>query len=680
MCDKYSGKIDNEAMSKVENWVEEFKLSDLFTKLSSSEQEVAPFIIDSFSTFMYNYLDLEPKDWNWLGVKECCLNIIPKKVMGDESYFKGLGPVLREFFRFLEEKKILDKGQKLSLKVEKIGSKVVKMEKDDENWGIGKHIYSLAEKMGINIEDEKELDNFIEYYNKVINKSSLSIGDEYENYNLIHDNLMNKMVSFFYEVKDEFSRVFSEYYLDFLEIMGEVEEEISEDLKFLFMQLVFFDYKIDKGKSLIELFLERRANQLPTKEEEILRGWIDLRLSIYQVISIESTNTCLLSDYMRGSEIFIIDDEFDYVKGDLILARISELWGENRLVGPVRMVPADYSYIIFDEAKKALNIYRKDSRDMSIDSFLGVFSTNLLGISKQINTLLNDYTRVYEARYRVQSRSFTKNKLKSQPNVEIESSLDELDHLVWLDKESNIYGDFMIDEDHIFFRSHNLENYNKGKDLIKKVLVFTASLEDEYIVDLEGGEILERDDLSERGLEKGFVDKFINTPLEEIGFEGGKPIEMIKNKEGRSMIEDFLDKMELVITFMGSDNLFNFKNIDQIRSRLGLEGRVGPLFKDEVERLLAHIMVDDFDDEEAYNSINLWRIYKEKVGEVRGRANSWASGIAYLLNLINDWGYTQKEIGESYGVTPSTVSNKYRHLDDLLKEEIKDIFFDDVEI
>ncbi len=119
----------------------------------------------TFAQYMYSYHGLTPNEWNESELEECCLNTLPRKITEDESYYRSIAPVLSAFFNFLGEKGLLRNASNLAKKVKKIDKQIVKNASDPSRWGMAKSMLMAAIKAGVDIENEKELNKFIQLYN-----------------------------------------------------------------------------------------------------------------------------------------------------------------------------------------------------------------------------------------------------------------------------------------------------------------------------------------------------------------------------------------------------------------------------------------------------------------------------------------------------------------------------------
>ncbi len=165
MAEEYSDEEMDKIFNKINKWYIEFCESKYFKDLTEEQKQQSEFIITTFAQYMYSYHGLSHEEWNESGLEECCLDTLPRKVSADESYYKSIAPVLSAFFNFLGEKGILRSASKLARRVKKIDKQIVKNASDPSRWGMAKSMLMAAIKAGVDIENEKELNKFIQLYN-----------------------------------------------------------------------------------------------------------------------------------------------------------------------------------------------------------------------------------------------------------------------------------------------------------------------------------------------------------------------------------------------------------------------------------------------------------------------------------------------------------------------------------
>jgi len=161
MTEEYSDEELEEILNKIETWIKSFNDSKYFKELTEEQKEESGFIISIFAEYMYSYIGLTPKKWDESGLEECCLDILPRKVTADKSFYRSVAPVLFAFFNFLGEKRLLRKASKLAKRIKEIDAQIVKNASDSSRWGMAKSMLMGAKKAGVDLDDQNELNKFM---------------------------------------------------------------------------------------------------------------------------------------------------------------------------------------------------------------------------------------------------------------------------------------------------------------------------------------------------------------------------------------------------------------------------------------------------------------------------------------------------------------------------------------
>src|SRR6266536_3374425 len=130
MSDEFSEKELASIHDRVEGWYNEFAKSPAFAALPESHQRKAGPIASYFADYSFRYLGLAPAEWSSDAVGECCIEILPRKVSAELSFFEAIAPVLGAFFRFLGDQSLHPKGHALADTVEDIAEDIVANARD----------------------------------------------------------------------------------------------------------------------------------------------------------------------------------------------------------------------------------------------------------------------------------------------------------------------------------------------------------------------------------------------------------------------------------------------------------------------------------------------------------------------------------------------------------------------
>lgn len=102
MSDDCTGEESQSSHATVEPWFNAFAKSPAFAELSKAQQSDAGAIVNSFTEYSHTYVGVTPAEWDCGTVRECCTEILPRKVSAEVSFFEAVPPVLAAFFRFLD--------------------------------------------------------------------------------------------------------------------------------------------------------------------------------------------------------------------------------------------------------------------------------------------------------------------------------------------------------------------------------------------------------------------------------------------------------------------------------------------------------------------------------------------------------------------------------------------------
>jgi uncharacterized short protein YbdD (DUF466 family) len=155
-----------EAIHKqVGGWFDEFVGSPCYDPLTEAQRDKAPDIVRFFAEFGFRYIGMAPEQWDRGGLRECCVEVLPRKVTADLAFFQAVAPVLAAFFNFLAEKGLLSNARALAKTVAELDGEIVSASRDERNWGPAKSFAMAAEKAGVDLRDERAMHLFTAEYN-----------------------------------------------------------------------------------------------------------------------------------------------------------------------------------------------------------------------------------------------------------------------------------------------------------------------------------------------------------------------------------------------------------------------------------------------------------------------------------------------------------------------------------
>lgn len=165
MSEEY-GEQELEAIHKqVGEWFDDFIKSPQYEPLTEIQRDKAAGIVRFFAEYGYRYIGMAPAGWDRSGVSECCVEILPRKVSAELTFFQAVAPVLSAFFTFLSEKALLPNGRALAETVAELDQEIVAASQDPRNWGPAKAFVMAAEEAGVNTCDRQAMDHFMAVYN-----------------------------------------------------------------------------------------------------------------------------------------------------------------------------------------------------------------------------------------------------------------------------------------------------------------------------------------------------------------------------------------------------------------------------------------------------------------------------------------------------------------------------------
>ncbi len=489
-------------------------------------------------------------------------------------------------------------------------------------------------------------------------------------YDRIKDRLLQQLFDFLHQQK-YWTQVEDLY--DYFLQLTDYEQELPEYLYFWFAEIAIFDYSLPGQDNLIDIFLTKKRSKLTSKETELLVGWKQLSLSIYQVEEF-TTQQIKLIDLVRNKKFKLPRYRYDIMPGEIVVARIGQVGSQYQIIGSYELLPGDCKEILVNwvEASLTQSVFASET----INQFLQTWSSDLIRLIKEIQqSLLEDFPEqlftgdeIFIAHYQVQSRELASKKLSAQEKIRPYHSDADRDVLLWwADNDSIIKGELFITEEELIFRSYTAEDLTAGKKLIADTLKFIVEFEEDYCVE-ESLDVFEA-----RGGEEGELLQLNKEKLIEVSvpnrefFSNSLPQELIKTETGRKKIKKALCEHELLAVFTGQDSSYTVEEIDKIREELQLPARNDPLLADEIEKMLAQQMKDEYRGEIICEGIFIWRDFKEKIETIIDNPESWAAAVEYLICRLNHWRESQQEIGEKYGVKGDVVEHKYREISECLK-------------
>ncbi|CAN5290488.1 hypothetical protein BH10PSE19_BH10PSE19_19430 [soil metagenome] len=159
----------DETMELIRNWYEYYSVkfleSDIATSLSEKQRDELPFVLSSFCDFCYSYHLQKPGQWTVSTVEDVCVNIMPRKIMADDTFFSAIVPVLCNFFDWMSSENCLPDTQALKKALLSIEPRILSNTKNSNNWGIGKSILMGAAAKGYDMQNPDAIKAALTYEN-----------------------------------------------------------------------------------------------------------------------------------------------------------------------------------------------------------------------------------------------------------------------------------------------------------------------------------------------------------------------------------------------------------------------------------------------------------------------------------------------------------------------------------
>jgi len=166
MMDEYDPQAEMEAIHKqVGGWFDAFVGGPQYQPLTEIQRAKAPGIVRFFTECSFRHIGAAPEKWNQSVLRECCVEILPRKISVELAFFQAVAPVLSAFFDFLADKGLLSHACDLAKTVAELDNEIVAASQDEGSWGPAKTFIMAAEKAGVNTCDQRALGQFMVEHN-----------------------------------------------------------------------------------------------------------------------------------------------------------------------------------------------------------------------------------------------------------------------------------------------------------------------------------------------------------------------------------------------------------------------------------------------------------------------------------------------------------------------------------
>lgn len=161
----YSEKKWDKLMKKTENLIDTFINSIESRQLSSIQINEAYWVIYDITEQMYMHFLQTPENWEPSALEYICLEVLPRKIVIEQSFFKAIVPVLMTYLSFLKNKGIITDthAEQLRMNIYQMNDFLVEVALNPANWGFMKTTLMEAMEAGIDMEDEEKLNSYMRW-------------------------------------------------------------------------------------------------------------------------------------------------------------------------------------------------------------------------------------------------------------------------------------------------------------------------------------------------------------------------------------------------------------------------------------------------------------------------------------------------------------------------------------
>ena len=161
----YSEKKLDKLMKKTENLIDTFINSIEARQLSSIQINEAYLVIFDITKQIYMHFLQTPENWEPSALEYICLEVLPRKIVTEQSFFKAIVPVLMTYLSFLKNKGIITdtRAEQLRMSIYQMSDLLVEVALNPTNWGFMKTTLMEAMEAGIDMEDEEKLNSYMRW-------------------------------------------------------------------------------------------------------------------------------------------------------------------------------------------------------------------------------------------------------------------------------------------------------------------------------------------------------------------------------------------------------------------------------------------------------------------------------------------------------------------------------------
>ena len=196
----------------------------------------------------------------------------------------------------------------------------------------------------------------------------------------------------------------------------------AEDLRRM-VEWFAFDYRIKAdGQYIVDKYIETEASKLPPEAHDVIQAWSASTMGLFRITNIVDSGQLELYDLLHGESLKVVDATLarNASQEDLLVGRLFEIEGENRLSMMTMVLPNEYEPGLTEYVRNAYRIYQEDHSDATWDEFLReygyLFNAYLLSSQAEaLRSLIGPGTRFYDpAETRDRLRAFSQERLRER--------------------------------------------------------------------------------------------------------------------------------------------------------------------------------------------------------------------------------------------------------------------------
>lgn len=158
----YSDGAAQDIKDRVSAWMDEFEESQEYLSLSADQKEESSFAIGVFADLMYGYHLETPEEWSEGALRDCCLALLPRKVLAGPEFYGAVEPVLTSFFAFLQRTGRINNAAELTNELKQVAGTMIEDAEDPESWGWAEALLGQAVEDGVDVANEEKMYEYLQ--------------------------------------------------------------------------------------------------------------------------------------------------------------------------------------------------------------------------------------------------------------------------------------------------------------------------------------------------------------------------------------------------------------------------------------------------------------------------------------------------------------------------------------